>query len=63
MKTQPIYSTTQSHGIQATTVRKKRRRIGTMPERLQNELNAMDKFERVRMGIAVSMAMVTLLNQ
>ena len=63
MKTQPIYTTAKSHVVQATTVRKKRRRIGTMPERLKKELNAMDKFERVRIGIAVSMAMVTLLNQ
>lgn len=62
MKT-PIYSTTQCHGTQVTTVRKKRRRIGTMPERLRNELNAMDKFDRARLGIAVSMAMVTLLNR
>ena len=59
----PIYSTTQCHGIQATTVRKKRRRIGAMPERLQNELNAMSTNERALTRIAVGMAMVTLLNQ
>lgn len=62
MKT-PIYSTTQCHGIQVTTVRKKRRRIGAMPERLQNELNAMSTNERTLTRIAAGMAMVTLLNQ
>lgn len=58
-----IYTTTQCHGVQVTTVRNKRRRIGTMPERLQNELNAMNTTERARIRIAVGMAMVTLLNQ
>lgn len=60
---QPIYTTTKCHGVQATTVRKKRRRIGTMPERLQNELNAMSTNERTLARIAVGMAMVTLLNR
>lgn len=54
----PIYNSTSGQ-LQP----RKRRRIGQMPERLKNELNAMDKFDRVRMGIAVSMAMVTLLNR
>jgi len=63
MKTQPIYTTAKSHGIQVTTVKRKRRRIGTMPAYLKNELNAMSTTERTRVRIAVSMAMVTLLNQ
>lgn len=62
MKT-PIYSTTKCHGIQVTTAKRKRRRIGTMPERLQNELDAMSTNERTLARIAVGMAMVTLLNQ
>ena len=60
MKMQPVYTTTQCHAVQR---KPRRRRIGETPERLKKELNAMDKFERVRLGIAVSMAMVTLLNR
>ena len=58
-----IYTTTQCHGVQVTPTRKKRRRIGTMPERLKNELNELSQTDRARIGIAVGMAMVTLLNQ
>lgn len=58
MKT-PIYTTAKNHGIQA---KRKRRRIGQLPEHLKNELKSMDKFERARLGISVGLAMVTLLN-
>ena len=59
MKT-PIYSTGKCHAVQS---KRQRRRIGQMSAELKNELKAMPLFERTRMGIAVSMAMVTLLNR
>lgn len=60
MKTQPIYTTGKCHAVQS---KKPRRRIGTMSAALKKELNAMDTYERLRVGIAVSMAMVTLINR
>lgn len=55
MKT-PIYTTAKNHGTQA---KRKRRRIGQLPEHLKNELANMDKYDRIRVSIAAAIAIST----
>lgn len=58
----PIYTTKVEHSQNAKPTEKKRRRIGQMSDRLQNELDKLSLNDRTMIRIAVGMAMLNITN-